>query len=304
MINQLRALVQEAADTLFDKSLQPRSRIRRRDPISENTQSITDNLKGKSGRFRQNLLGKRVDFSAGSVIVGGPNLKLNECGLPRDIAVVLFRGAIIGELLQRDPSLNKRSAEKIINDRLPVVWNILSKLVKNYPVILNRAPTLHRLGVQGFYPKLIRGKAIQLHPLVTTAFNADFDGDRMPIHLPLTDEAKAEVESVLMSTQNILNPRNGSIILLPSQDIILGIYYLTTEIADGLGTGSFFANPALAMLAFEKKKLRLHSRIFVPANAANKHELRENNGWLMTTVGKLIFNSIFESDFRYLNGSE
>ncbi|WHP39252.1 MAG: hypothetical protein QJQ54_01460 [Mollicutes bacterium] len=270
MINQLRAAVQEAANILFDKSLNNRGKPPIPAAQEGLTRSIAENLKGKTGRFRQNLLGKRVDYSAGSVIVGNPTLKLNEFGLPRDIAVVLFRSAIIGELLAQEQVSNKKVAEKMIDEREPIIWDILEELIKGYPMLLNRAPTLHRLGIQAFFPKMVRGKAIQLHPLVTTSFNADFDGDRMSIHLPLTEAAKIEAKDILLSTHNILNPRNGQLIVLPSQDIILGLYYLTFEKEGELGSGSKFATTDLALLAYKKKKISLHAVIFLPASSVKK----------------------------------
>lgn len=301
MTNQLRNLIQEAADELFDKSLTNKMRKKKPTKQDKMVKSIAENLKGKTGRFRQNLLGKRVDYSGGSVIVGGPELKLKQCGIPREIAIILFKTMIIGKLLKKETTINKKQAEKIIFERKPIVWEILEDLVKGYPIILNRAPTLHRLGIQGFYIKLIRGNVIKLHPLVTTAFNADFDGDRMPVHLPLTEETKQEVKDILLSTNNILNPRNGQIIIMPSQDVVLGIYYLTYEKKDELGNGIFFANTKLAKLAYENKKLSLNAPIFIPLNVLGKEKYKDSNKFIITTVGKIIFNEIFPSEFKYIN---
>ncbi len=299
MVNQLRALVQEAADVLFDKDLANRGK-RMIDPNDGNTRSIAENLKGKTGRFRSNLLGKRIDYSAGSVIVGGPQLKLNECGLPRDIAVVLFRAMIIGKLLKRELAVNKKAAEKIVDEQEPIIWDILEELVKGYPLLLNRAPTLHRLGIQGFFPRLTRGKAIQLHPLVTTAFNADFDGDRMSVYLPLTEVAKQEVKEIIMSNHNLLNPRNGQLIVIPSQDMILGIYYLTSEEFDKPLAGSYYVTPEFAEMTYHSGKIDLHTPIFLLASSLNKPNLIKQSGFFQTTVGKVIFNKIFGNDFPYI----
>ena len=299
MLNELKRLIQEAADTLFDNSLISESR--KKTITAQNFKSIATNLKGKTGRFRQNLLGKRVDYSAGSVITGGPELKLDECGLPRDIAVVLFRPFIISLLLDREIVLNKKLAEKMIDERQSIVWDLLEEIIVGYPIILNRAPTLHRLGIQAFYPKLIRGQAIMLHPLVTTAFNADFDGDRMPMHLPLTDAAKKEAQEILLSTKNILNPRNGDLIMMPTQDIILGLYYLTFEVKGMKGEGIVFADLDSAMLAYWNHKITLHTLIFFPVEVLEKNDLANNGKQLvLTTVGKMIFNRVFGSHFSYI----
>ena len=301
MLNELRVSIQETVDLLFDKTLAERNK--KLNVKYQAIKSLATNLKGKTGRFRQNLLGKRADYSAGSVIVGGPQLKLDQCGLPRDIAIVLFHPFIIAKLLQKEKAINKKVAEKMIFDREPVIWQELDEIIQNYPVILNRAPTLHRLGIQGFYPKLVRGKAIMLHPLVTTAFNADFDGDRMPIHLPLTEDAKQEVRDLLLSTKNILNPRNGSLITMPSQDMILGIYYLTIEEPGACGEGMLFDNFEQAYLAYENRKLALNARIWmaVPALGKSYFTTTQQKQYIITTVGKLLFNQKFPPSFHYLN---
>lgn len=301
MLNELRLSIQETVDLLFDKDLVERTR--KLNSQYQAIKSLSNNLKGKTGRFRQNLLGKRVDYSAGSVIVGGPDLKLDECGLPRDIAIVLFHPFIIAKLLEKQKAINKKIAEKMIFNRDPEVWKELDEIIQNYPLILNRAPTLHRLGIQGFYPKLVRGKAIQLHPLVTTAFNADFDGDRMPVHLPLTENAKQEVRDLLLSTKNILNPRSGNLITMPSQDMILGIYYLTSENSNQNGEGMIFDDFEKAHLAFQNHKIALNARIFISVKALQKNYFSsdETEKYILTTIGKLIFNRIFPKDFIYLN---
>lgn len=302
MINDLRKLIQEAVDNIFDNSLV--SELRKKKTNTQVTKSIATNLKGKTGRFRQNLLGKRVDYSAGSVIAVGPELKLDECGLPRDIAIVLFKPFIISRLLDSEIALNKKLAEKMITERQPIVWDLLEEIIHRYPIILNRAPTLHRLGIQAFYPKLIRGQAIMLHPLVTTAFNADFDGDRMPVHLPLTDTAKQEAIDVLLSSKNILNPRSGELIVLPTQDIILGLYYLTFEIKKATGEGIVFADFDSAMLAYWNSKITLHTLIFCPVEVLGKSNLpnQVKDQLVITTVGKLVFNRVFGSEFAYIFG--
>ncbi len=301
MLNEMRLAIQETVDLLFDRDLVEKTR--KLNPQHQAIKSLATNLKGKTGRFRQNLLGKRVDYSAGSVIVGGPDLKLDEFGLPRDIAIVLFHPFIVAKLLEKEKAINKKVAEKMIFERHPEVWKQLDEIIQNYPMILNRAPTLHRLGIQGFYPKLVRGKAIMLHPLVTTAFNADFDGDRMPVHLPLTEDAKQEVRDLLLSTKNILNPRSGNLITMPSQDMILGIYYLTMEIPHQTGEGMVFDHFEQAHLAFQNHKLSLNARIFVAVKALGKNyfPIAKTNEYVLTTIGKLFFNRIFPLDFIYLN---
>lgn len=306
MINELCNYVQIAVDNLFDNSLAAKNNVQNLF-LNANIKSIASNLKGKTGRFRQNLLGKRVDYSAGSVIAGGPQLQLNECGLPRDIAIVLFTPAIIGKLLNSNHAINKKQAEKMIEERQPVVWDFLEEIIVNYPVILNRAPTLHRLGIQAFYPKLVRGKAILLHPLVTTAFNADFDGDRMPVHLPLTTKAKKEAVDVLMSDKNILNPRNGSLITIPTQDIILGIYYMTLEKKPLNNAVFIFPNTDQVLLAYWNRKITLHDLIFLPVSTLNKVAYSQpeyQKQMIITTAGKLLLNQVFPSDFPYLDGTD
>ncbi len=299
MINELQRQIQEAVDLIFDNSLVSE---RRKKVTQSNLKSIATNLKGKTGRFRQNLLGKRVDYSAGSVIAGGPKLRLDECGLPRDIAFVLFRHFIISQLIQKDLAPNKKIAEKIIDEQQPIIWDLLEEIMKNYPVILNRAPTLHRLGIQAFYPKLIRGQAILLHPLVTTAYNADFDGDRMPIHLPLTEVAKQEARDLLLSTKNILNPRNGNLIVMPTQDIVLGLYYLTFESKGNKGEGIIFSDLNSVLLAYWSNKIQLHTLIFCPVSVLEKNTLKQHSDNLViTTVGKLIFNQVFGPEFNYIS---
>ena len=300
-INELCSLIQEATDDLFDNSLVVQTKKKGVRSAKTVTKSITTNLKGKSGRFRQNLLGKRVDYSAGSVISGGPDLKLTECGLPRDIAIVLFTPMVISKLLEKGLAVNKNIAEKMIKERDLRIWSLLEEVVVDYPVILNRAPTLHRLGIQAFYPKLVRGKAIMLHPLVTTAFNADFDGDRMPVHLPLTDAAKQEAKDILLSDKNILNPRNGQLIVTPTQDIVLGIYYLTFEIKGKIGEGDLFTDIDSVLIAYWNHKISLHTLIFVPFKAIEKdHPKVDDNRLILTTPGKLMFNRLFGRDFPYL----
>ncbi len=224
--------------------------------------SLSDSLKGKQGRFRQNLLGKRVDYSARSVIVVGPDLKLHECGLPKDMAAELYKPFIIRKMIERGIVKTVKSAKKIVDKKEPVVWDILENILKGHPVLLNRAPTLHRLGIQAFQPKLIEGKAIRLHPLVTTAFNADFDGDQMAVHLPLGNAAILEAQLLMLASHNILNPANGAPIAVPSQDMVLGLYYITKgkmTMGDDIvrGEGGTFYSPEEVIIAYNEKQLDL-----------------------------------------------
>ena len=241
-----KRMLQEAVDSLFDNS---RKANAVKTDANRPLKSLSDSLKGKQGRFRQNLLGKRVDYSARSVIVVGPELELHECGLPKDMAAELYKPFIIRKLIERGIVKTVKSAKKIVDRKDPVVWDILENVLKGHPVLLNRAPTLHRLGIQAFQPKLIEGKAIQLHPLVCTAFNADFDGDQMAVHLPLGNGAVLEAQMLMLASHNILNPANGAPITVPSQDMVLGLYYITkgrksTETEKVRGEGLIFYSPA------------------------------------------------------------
>ncbi len=262
MRNEKRML-QEAVDSLFDNS---RKSNAVKTESNRALKSLSDSLKGKQGRFRQNLLGKSVDYSGSSVIVVGPDLKLNECGLPKEMASELFKPFIIRKMLERGIVKTVKSAKKIVDRKDPVVWDILENILKGHPVMLNRAPTLHRLGIQAFQPKLIEGKAIQLHPLVCTAFNADFDGDQMAVHVPLGNAAILEAQILMLASHNILNPANGAPITVPSQDMVLGLYYMTKarkSVAehDVKGEGNIFYGPEEVIIAYNEKKVDLHAII-------------------------------------------
>src|SRR5678816_2476738 len=254
-------MLQEAVDSLFDNS-------RKSNAVKAEggraLKSLSDVLKGKQGRFRQNLLGKRVDYSGRSVIVVGPELKLYECGLPKDMAAELFKPFIIRKLIERGIVKTVKSAKKIVDRKDPVIWDILENVLKGHPVMLNRAPTLHRLGIQAFQPKLIEGKAIQLHPLVCTAFNADFDGDQMAVHVPLGNAAILEAQMLMLAAHNILNPANGAPVTVPSQDMVLGLYYTTKERKSSgdekvKGEGLLFYSPEEAIIAYNEKRVDLHA---------------------------------------------
>jgi DNA-directed RNA polymerase subunit beta' len=245
--------------------------------------SLSDSLKGKQGRFRQNLLGKRVDYSGRSVIVVGPELKLNECGLPKDMASELFKPFIIRKMLERGIVKTVKSAKKIVDRKDPVVWDILENILKGHPVMLNRAPTLHSLGIQAFQPKLIEGKAIQLHPLVCTAFNADFDGDQMAVHVPLGNAAVLEAQLLMLASHNILNPANGAPITVPSQDMVLGLYYMTKgrkSIPENpvKGEGMIFYSPEEVIIAYNERVVDLHAYIKVKLQMLKKRVIGLKNG--------------------------
>ena len=251
-----KRMLQEAVDSLFDNS---RKSSAVKSESNRPLKSLSDSLKGKSGRFRQNLLGKRVDYSARSVIVVGPELKMGECGLPKLMAAELYKPFIIRKLIERGIVKTVKSAKKIVDRREPVIWDILENVMKGHPVLLNRAPTLHRLGIQAFQPKLIEGKAIQLHPLACTAFNADFDGDQMAVHLPLSNEAILEAQILMLQSHNILNPANGAPITVPSQDMVLGLYYITKIRPGALGEGLTFYGPEEAIIAHNERRCDLHA---------------------------------------------
>ncbi len=293
-----KRMLQEAVDSLFDNSRKS-SAVK-----SENNRplkSLSDSLKGKQGRFRQNLLGKRVDYSARSVIVVGPDLKLHECGLPKDMAAELYKPFIIRKLIERGIVKTVKSAKKIVDKKEPVIWDILENVIKGHPVLLNRAPTLHRLGIQAFQPKLIEGKAIQLHPLVTTAFNADFDGDQMAVHLPLGHAAILEAQLLMLASHNILNPANGAPIAVPSQDMVLGLYYITKGRKSDKdqvvkGEGSVFYSPEEVTIAYNEKRLDLHAWIKVRwTNPDGSTQLIE------TTTGRVLFNAVVPEELGYIN---
>ena len=259
-----KRMLQEAVDSLFDNS---RKSSAVKTDANRPLKSLSDSLKGKQGRFRQNLLGKRVDYSARSVIVVGPELKMHECGLPKNMAAELYKPFVIRKLIERGIVKTVKSAKKIVDRKEPVVWDILEYVMKGHPVLLNRAPTLHRLGIQAFQPKLIEGKAIQLHPLACTAFNADFDGDQMAVHLPLGNEAVLEAQMLMLASHNILNPANGAPITVPSQDMVLGLYYITKLRKGTQGEGLTFYGPEEATIAYNEKKLDIHAPIHVYVDA-------------------------------------
>ncbi|MBS9766057.1 MAG: DNA-directed RNA polymerase subunit beta' [Flavobacteriaceae bacterium] len=297
-----KRMLQESVDSLFDNT---RKSSAVKTESNRPLKSLSDSLKGKQGRFRQNLLGKRVDYSARSVIVVGPELKLHECGLPKDMAAELYKPFIIRKLMERGIVKTVKSAKKIIDRREPVVWDILENVLKGHPVLLNRAPTLHRLGIQAFQPKLIEGKAIQLHPLVCTAFNADFDGDQMAVHLPLGPEAILEAQLLLLASHNILNPANGAPITVPSQDMVLGLYYMTKERKSTpehpiKGEGLVFYSPEEVTIAFNEKRVDLNASITV-----RTQDLDENGEsvtkLIKTTVGRVLFNEVVPKEAGYIN---
>ena len=259
-------------------------------------------LKGKQGRFRQNLLGKRVDYSGRSVIVVGPELKIYQCGLPKEMAIELFKPFVMKELVEKGTAHNIKSAKKMVERMQTEVWDILEEVIKEHPVMLNRAPTLHRLGIQAFEPVLVEGKAIKLHPLVCTAFNADFDGDQMAVHLPLSVEAQAECRFLLLSPNNLLKPSDGGPVAVPSQDMVLGIYYLTQERPGAKGEGKFFKSVNEAILAYDNKIVTLHSKIKVRISKKleNGEVLSET---VESTVGRLLFNEIIPQDLGFVDRS-
>ena len=297
-----KRMLQESVDSLFDNS---RKSSAVKTESNRPLKSLSDSLKGKQGRFRQNLLGKRVDYSARSVIVVGPNLKLHECGLPKDMAAELYKPFIIRKLIERGVVKTVKSAKKIIDKKEPIVWDILENILRGHPVLLNRAPTLHRLGIQAFQPKLIEGKAIRLHPLVTTAFNADFDGDQMAVHLPLGNAAILEAQLLMLASHNILNPANGAPIAVPSQDMVLGLYYITKEKKSTKedivkGEGGTFYSPEEVIIAYNEGVLDLHASIKVRV-----HDFNENGELVLqlinTTCGRIIFNEKVPSEAGYIN---
>ena len=300
IVQNEKRMLQEAVDTLFDNGRRGRS-------ISgagnRPLKSLSSMLKGKQGRFRQNLLGKRVDYSGRSVIVVGPSLKMYECGLPKDMALELFKPHVINGLVSRGLAHNIKGAKKLIDNKDDCVWDVVEDVITEYPVMLNRAPTLHRLGIQAFEPKLVGGKAIRLHPLVCAAFNADFDGDQMAIHVPLSEEAKAEARILMLGANNILKPSDGKPIVTPSQDMVLGNYYITVEYAGEENEGKVYKNSSEAIMAYERREITLHTRIAVPVSSF-KYKLFTDDvkdKYLVTTAGKLIFNEILPDTFPYIN---
>ncbi len=297
IVRNEKRMLQEAVDALIDNGRRGRPVT---GPGNRALKSLSDMLKGKSGRFRQNLLGKRVDYSGRSVIVVGPELKIYQCGLPKEMAIELFKPFVMKELVARGISQNIKNAKKLVERLDTQVWDVLEEVIKEHPVMLNRAPTLHRLGIQAFEPILVEGKAIKLHPLVCTAFNADFDGDQMAVHLPLSVEAQAECRFLLLSPNNLLKPSDGGPVAVPSQDMVLGIYYLTQERPGAKGEGKFFKNVNEAILAYENGVITLHSRITVRVSKENA-DGEVVTGNVESTLGRFIFNEILPQDLGFVN---
>ena len=292
-----KRMLQEAVDSLFDNS---RKSSAVKTDANRPLQSLSDKLKGKQGRFRQNLLGKRVDYSARSVIVVGPELKMGECGLPKLMAAELYKPFIIRKLIERGIVKTVKSAKKIVDRKEPIIWDILEYVMKGHPVLLNRAPTLHRLGIQAFQPKMIEGKAIQLHPLACTAFNADFDGDQMAVHLPLSNEAILEAQLLMLQSHNILNPANGAPITVPSQDMVLGLYYITKLRPGALGEGLTFYGPEEAIIAYNEKRVDIHAPVKVVVDDLNE-EGQLVKKMVETSVGRVIVNEIVPVEVGFFN---
>ena len=300
IIQNEKRMLQEAVDALFDNGRRGRNIT---GAGNRPLKSLSSMLKGKQGRFRQNLLGKRVDYSGRSVIVVGPTLKMYECGIPKEMALELFKPHVINGLVTKEIASNIKAAKRMIENQDERVWDIVEEKIKEHPVMLNRAPTLHRLGIPAFEPKLIGGRAIRLHPLVCAAFNADFDGDQMAVHVPITPEAQAEARILMLGANNILKPSDGNPIVTPGQDMILGNYYITIERADEPGEGRVFKNPNEALMAYERREITQHTRIAIPVSGF-KYKLfteEQSDKYLVTTVGKLKFNEIFPDTFQYIN---
>jgi len=300
IVQNEKRMLQEAVDALIDNGRRGRPVT---GPGNRPLKSLSHMLKGKQGRFRQNLLGKRVDYSGRSVIVVGPNLKMYQCGLPKEMAIELFKPFVMKELVERGLAHNIKSAKRKIERLNNDVWDVLEDVIREHPVLLNRAPTLHRLGIQAFEPTLVEGRAIRLHPLVCTAYNADFDGDQMAVHVPLSAEAQAEARLLMLAAQNILNPKDGKPVVTPSQDMVLGNYYLTLERENARGEGTIFYGPNEVLIAYDTGHVHLHTRIAIKASSLNNPTFTEeqNNMFLLTTVGKVIFNEILPESFPYIN---
>lgn len=300
IVQNEKRMLQEAVDALIDNGRRGRPVT---GPGNRPLKSLSHMLKGKQGRFRQNLLGKRVDYSGRSVIAVGPSLKMYQCGLPKEMALELFKPFVMKELVQREVATNIKNAKSKIERMDDEVWDVLEEVIREHPVLLNRAPTLHRLGIQAFEPTLVEGRAIRLHPLVTTAYNADFDGDQMAVHVPLSKEAQAEARMLMLAAQNILNPKDGKPVVTPSQDMVLGNYYLTLERKDAVNTGAIFNNTNEVLKAYANGFVHLHTRIGVHASSFNNPTFTEeqNKKILATSVGKIIFNEIIPDSFAYIN---
>ncbi|MHA6501849.1 DNA-directed RNA polymerase subunit beta' [Staphylococcus haemolyticus] len=300
IVQNEKRMLQEAVDALIDNGRRGRPVT---GPGNRPLKSLSHMLKGKQGRFRQNLLGKRVDYSGRSVIAVGPSLKMYQCGLPKEMALELFKPFVMKELVQREIATNIKNAKSKIERMDDEVWDVLENVIREHPVLLNRAPTLHRLGIQAFEPTLVEGRAIRLHPLVTTAYNADFDGDQMAVHVPLSKEAQAEARMLMLAAQNILNPKDGKPVVTPSQDMVLGNYYLTLERKDAMNTGTIFNDTNEVLKAYANGYVHLHTRIGVHAKSFNNPTFTEaqNNKILATSVGKVIFNEIIPDSFAFIN---
>ena len=299
IVQNEKRMLQEAVDALFDNGRRGRNVT---GPSNRALKSLSSMLKGKQGRFRQNLLGKRVDYSGRSVIVVGPSLKMYECGIPKEMALELFKPHVIRGLVEKEIVHNIKSAKKMIENKDDRVWDVVEEVIKEHPVLLNRAPTLHRLGIQAFEPKLIDGKAIRLHPLVCAAFNADFDGDQMAVHVPLSEEAQAEARILMLGANNILKPSDGKPIVTPSQDMVLGNYYLTME-QESEDEGRVFKSPDAALMAYDRREIDLHTRLVVPVKSF-KHKIfadSQKDKYLITTVGKIKLNEILPDAYQYIN---
>ena len=300
IVQNEKRMLQEAVDALIDNG-------RRSKPITgaggRPLKSLSHTLKGKQGRFRQNLLGKRVDYSGRSVIAVGPDLKMYQCGIPREMALNLFKPFVISGLVREQIATNIKAAERLIEKMDDAIWPIVEEVIKEHPVLLNRAPTLHRLGIQAFEPKLVEGRAIRLHPLVTPAFNADFDGDQMAVHVPLGEEAIQEARQLMLGSSNILGPKDGKPIVTPSQDMVLGNYYLTLEEAGKVGEGTVFADVNEVLMAYDAKTVHLHTRVAIRGKSLHNNTFtqEQNNSYLITSVGKIIFNQIFDGNFPFIN---
>ena len=306
IVNNEKRMLQEAVDSLFDNGRRGRPVT---GPGNRPLKSLSDMLKGKQGRFRQNLLGKRVDYSGRSVIVSGPQLKLHQCGLPKQMALELFKPFVMKRLVDLSHAQNIKSAKRMVERARPVVWDVLEEVITEHPVLLNRAPTLHRLGIQAFEPQLIEGKAIQIHPLVCGAFNADFDGDQMAVHLPLSAEAQAEARILMLSTNNILKPSDGRPVTMPSQDMIIGLFWLTTDRDGEPGEGRAFSSPAEAIMAFDHGEISLQSKVRIRLDdVVPPLEMDLGDDWeegrsliLDTTLGRSLFNDTLPADYPYVN---
>ena len=300
IVQNEKRMLQEAVDALVDNGRRGRPVT---GPGNRPLKSLSHMLKGKQGRFRQNLLGKRVDYSGRSVIVVGPNLKMYQCGLPKEMAIELFKPFVMKELVERGLAHNIKSAKRKIERTHSEVWDVLEEVIKEHPVLLNRAPTLHRLGIQAFEPVLVEGRAITLHPLVCTAYNADFDGDQMAVHVPLSAEAQAEARLLMLAAQNILNPKDGKPVVTPSQDMVLGNYYLTLEREGATGEGRVFRDSDEAINRLSNWSRTSYIRVVVQAGSLNNPTFTEeqNSNYLTTIIGKIIFNEILPESFAYIN---